>query len=61
MMTGEMKVSEWLRRHPIAMHSQLGVSPTTFRLVLHDREELGDLAPTRYISSRIQLSIFLYM
>jgi len=39
MMTGEMKVSEWLRRHPSAMHSQLGVSPTTFRLVLHDLEE----------------------
>ncbi len=34
MMTGEMKVSGWLRRYPSAMHSQLGVSPTTFRLVL---------------------------
>ncbi len=61
MMTGEMKVSEWLRRHPSAMHSQLGVSLTTFRLVLHDLEELGGLAPTRYISSWIQLAIFLYM
>ena len=60
-MTGEKKVAEWLRRHPDAMHSQLGVDPSTFMLLLHDLETLGELSPTRWISTRVQLAIFLYM
>jgi len=43
------------------MHSHLGVFPSTFKLVLHDIETLGGLAPTRYISTWVQLAIFLYI
>lgn len=61
MITGEMKVYDWMRRNPSAMHSHLGVNPITFRLMLRNLETLGQLEPTRFISTRIQLAIFLYM
>ena len=61
MFTGEMKIEEWLRRHPGAMHSHLGVFRDTFLLILHDLETLGKLRATRYISTRNQLGIFLYI
>ena len=60
-MTGEMKLEEWLRRHPNAMHAHLGVDPSTFILVLCDLENLGGLAATRHISTRVQLAMFLYI
>ena len=60
-MTGEMKVAEWLTRHDEAMRSQLGVIPATFRHVLLDLETMGGLAPTRYVSTSVQLAIFLYI
>ena len=59
--TGEMKIEEWLRRHPSAMHSHLGVFPDTFLLILHDLETLGKLKATRFISTRVQFGIFLYI
>jgi len=37
-MTSEIKIEEWYQRHPGAMHSHLGVFPSTFKLVLHDLE-----------------------
>ena len=58
-MTGEQKVSEWLERHPAAMHSQLGLNPATFSLVLRDLETLGGLRPRRQVSTRVELAIFL--
>ena len=61
MMTGEQKVDEWLRRHSATMHSQLGVFPSTFVLVLQDLENFSHFAPTRYISIQVQLAIFLYI
>jgi len=61
-MTGEMQIEEWYQRHPGAMHSHLGVFSSTFKLVLYDLETVGGgLAPTRYISIRGQLAIFLYI
>jgi len=56
-----MKVCEWLQLHPSALHSHLGVIPSTFNSVLHDLETMGKLAPSRHISTRIQLAISLYI
>ena len=47
MITAESKVYDWLRRDPAAMHSQLGVYPGTFNLILRDLDlgTLGHLVP----------------
>jgi len=51
-MTGEIKIKQWYQRHPGAMHSHLGVLPSTFKLVLHDLGTLGGLAAnTLYLNS----------
>ena len=65
--TGELSGQDWVNEllaidaHPERIRRNLGLSRHVFYALLKLLEDVGGLAPTRYVSCEEQLAIFLYM
>ena len=60
-MDGQEFVDEWLERHPQAMKAALGITPSTFLLLLQELQDHASFYPSRHVSPSEMLAIFLYI